>query len=146
MKDNVKRITVEDIKNWCAAHKKQLIIGGSVVTASIISIILFKKAKAYDAKLAQDVSEAEEGLLRYLNECNAYRDKYPKILDGYANNSGESTMWFVADKVINAPVDFTDVNGDPDNAFLAINEVVKEITSNIDLNDISCIEMMVDLK
>ena len=139
---NVK-FTKEDIVNWCKAHKKELIVGGCASIGAIISFAIFKnKNKA----LMDTTSDAEKTLLDYICRANDYRSKYPKILDGGTDGYKDLGMWFVDDYIINAPVDFAEVNGDPDAAFLAINDVVKNITTNIDLNDISSIEMMVNLK
>ena len=143
MKNTEKKFTKEDILNWMGSHKKELITGGCIAATTIASIVIFKKCKT---NTTADLKEAEEGLINYLNECNAYRAKYPDILEGGTNGYDKAGMWFIADKIINAPVDFNDVNGEPDVATLAINEVVNKIIDKIDLNDISMIEMMVDLK
>lgn len=137
---NVK-FTKEDIVNWCKAHKKELIVGGCASIGAIVSIAIFK---GKNKVLEETTSKAEKDLIDYICKANDYRTKYPNILEGY-DNSGIG-MWFIADYIINAPVDFAEVNGDPDAAFLAINDVVKNITANIDLNDISSIEMLVNLK
>ena len=139
---NVK-FTKEDIVNWCKAHKKELIVGGCASIGAIISFVIFKnKNKA----LMDTTSDAEKNLIDYICRANEYRAKYPKIIDGGTDGYKDLGMWFVDDYIINAPVDFAEVNGDPDSAFLAINDVIKNITTNIDLNDISSIEMMVNLK
>lgn len=142
----VKKLTKEDILNWMRSHKKGLITGGCIAATTIASIVIFKKCKVNTTAARERSRKAEEGLINYLNECNAYRVKYPDILDGGVNGYDKAGMWFIADKVINVPVDFSDVNGEPDVATLAINEVVNKVIDKIDLNDISMIEMMVDLK
>lgn len=139
---NVK-FTKEDIVNWCKAHKKELIVGGCVSIGAIISFVIFKnKNKA----LMDATSDAEKNLIDYICKANEYRAKYPKILDGGTDGYKDLGMWFVDDYIINAPIDFTDVNGEPDIAVVAINEIANKVINEIDLNDISSIEMMVNLK
>lgn len=139
---NVK-FTKENIVNWCKAHKKELIVGGCASIGAIISFVIFKnKNKA----LMDATSDAEKNLIDYICRANEYRAKYPKILDGGTDGYKNLGMWFVDDYIINAPIDFTDVNGEPDIAVVAINEIANKVINEIDLNDISSIEMMVNLK
>ena len=142
-----KKVTIEEVKQWCVDHKKQLIIGGSVTVAAIVAFLIFKKCNAEIAALEKTSEECAESLMGIIEgkpqlardiceEVAMNRPKIPHELDDF--------MWYVCDKTINAPFDIPE--GCTNAALLAgMEDHFRKILDTLPIEDIKLIQVMIDV-
>ena len=125
--------TLEKIKNWCAEHKKELIIGGITLTGVTVAVIFgVKKYKEYkkatdifDAICKPDPNRIDLDLPVADNASITMRDKWAGEMIKTVSDTTDIAGKTLVQSMANVPWDW-------ENGILPKSDMVKLVDSNAD--------------
>lgn len=161
--------------NWCKRHKKALILGGCAVVVTAVGIYIYKKNKAGKISLEKFGLDNADDAANFLDEIDdmpdfkddipvddtaicktatfvkhdapsgKYAEKYDWIPDGL-KAPDDALLWWISDEALNASVIPSEVGNEATKVADAIAEKMAKILEQVDVDDIQCINMMMNLK